>query len=210
MTRIKTRFSRFAARAALVGTLLATALPTPLGAAFAPDQEQVIAKASSYINSITTMQGEFVQVGPDGQRVEGTFIISRPGRLLFRYNPPVRVEIVADGKAVVIRDKKLKTQDLYPLGQTPLRFLVSERADLAKDSKVLEVYAENDMSAVVVEEKTPLGTGKIKLLFDTETFELKQWTVTDAQGQETSVALYNIETGASVDPKLFWIDHYRR
>ncbi|HOV03433.1 MAG TPA: outer-membrane lipoprotein carrier protein LolA, partial [Kaistiaceae bacterium] len=84
------------------------------------------------------------------------------------------------------------------------------RADLAKDSKVLEVYAENDMSAVVVEEKTPLGTGKIKLLFDTETFELKQWTVTDAQGQETSVALYNIETGASVDPKLFWIDHYRR
>ncbi|MEZ5840362.1 MAG: outer-membrane lipoprotein carrier protein LolA [Hyphomicrobiales bacterium] len=207
---LKTRLRSLAAALAVTAAVATAAVPTPLGAAFAPDQEAVISRASSYINSITTMQGEFVQVGPDGQRVEGTFIISRPGRLLFRYNPPVRVEIVADGKAVVIRDKKLKTQDLYPLNQTPLRFLVSEKADLERDSKVLDVYSENDMSAVVVEEKTPLGTGKIKLLFDAATFELRQWTVTDAQGQETSVALYNIETGKSVDPGLFWIDHYRR
>jgi outer membrane lipoprotein-sorting protein len=32
---------------------------------------------------------------------------------------------------------------------------------------------------------------------------LRQWTVLDAQRQETRVTLYNVETGGRFDPKLF-------
>jgi len=43
------------------------------------------------------------------------------------------IEVVADGSSVVVRDRRLATQDLYPLNQTPLRFLLSDSIDLMRD-----------------------------------------------------------------------------
>ena len=86
--------------------------------------------------------GNFVQVGPDGSRVKGEFYIQKPGKVRFEYDPPSPIEIVADGQSVVVRDRKLATQDLYPLSQTPLRFLLSERIDLMRDTNVIGVRAD--------------------------------------------------------------------
>ena len=36
--------------------------------------------------------------------------------------------------------------------------------------------------------------------------QLKQWTVTDPQGYDTTVAVYNLDTSRKVDPGLFKID----
>ena len=49
-------------------------------------------------------------------------------------------------------------------------------------------------------EKSALVDGKLTLIFDRKTYELKQWIVTDAQGLNTSVAIYNITTGKPQDP----------
>ena len=57
----------------------------------------------------------------------------------FEYNPPSPIELVADGNSVVVRDRKLETQDLYPLSQTPLRFLLADRIDLLKETNVIAV-----------------------------------------------------------------------
>ena len=39
---------------------------------------------------------------------------------------PSPIDLIADGQSVVVRDRKLATQDVYPLSQTPLRFLLSD------------------------------------------------------------------------------------
>ena len=85
------------------------------------------------------MVGNFVQIGPDGGRTEGTFYIQKPGRVRFEYNPPSPIDIIADGSSVVVRDRKLATQDLYPLSQTPLRYLLADRIDLLRDADVVSV-----------------------------------------------------------------------
>jgi outer membrane lipoprotein-sorting protein len=36
--------------------------------------------------------------------------------------------------------------------------------------------------------------------------QLKQWTVTDPQGYDTTVAVYNLDSSKKVDPGLFKID----
>jgi outer membrane lipoprotein-sorting protein len=36
--------------------------------------------------------------------------------------------------------------------------------------------------------------------------QLKQWTVTDPQGYDTTVAVYNLDTSKKPDPNLFKID----
>jgi len=114
---------------------------------------------------------------------------------------------VADGRSVAVRDKKLKTQDISPLSATPLRFLLSENFDLAKNSNVTGVYQDDVFATVVLEEKQPMvGTFKLMIMFDAKTMQLKQWTVTDPQGYDTTVAVSNLNTSEKPDPMLFVIN----
>ena len=74
---------------------------------------------------------------PDGSKSEGEFTLQKPGKVRFDYNPPSPIELIADGSSVVVRDRKLATQDLYPLSQTPLRFLLADRIDLMHDTNLV-------------------------------------------------------------------------
>ncbi|MBX3539166.1 MAG: outer-membrane lipoprotein carrier protein LolA [Chelatococcus sp.] len=157
-------------------------------------QAAAIERVNSYVNSIDTLTGRFVQYGGDGRRAEGTLYIQRPGRLRFAYNPPSTLEIVADGRSVAIRDSKLKTNDVYPIGQTPLKFLLKDRFDLTRDTKVRAVDIGNDgVVTVSFEDSATIGgTSRITLRFDARNNALRQWTVVDPQGYETSVALSDL------------------
>src|SRR5271163_2495383 len=92
---------------------------------------EAIAKANAYFNEARVMSADFLQIGPDGTRSEGQLYLSRPGKMLFRFAPPQKLEIVADGRSVAVRDQKLGTQDLYFIAQTPLKFLLADTIDLA-------------------------------------------------------------------------------
>jgi outer membrane lipoprotein-sorting protein len=178
--------------------------------AFDAKQRALLEKISGYLSSVQTMVGNFVQVGPDGGRTEGTFYIQKPGRVRFDYNPPSPIDIVADGSSVVVRDRKLATQDLYPLSQTPLRYLLADRIDLLRDTNVVSVSADDTFISVVIEEKVVmLGTNRIMIMFDAKDLQLKQWTVTDPQGYDTTVAVYNLDTAKKPDPSMFVINYQR-
>ena len=97
--------------------------------------DEIVAKANDYFDEARVMTADFVQIGPDGARSEGQLYVARPGRMLFKFNPPERLEIVADGRSVAVRDQKLGTQDLYFIAQTPLKFLLADHIDLAKDTQ---------------------------------------------------------------------------
>ena len=154
------------------------------------------------------LSGNFVQVGPNGGRTQGEFFISKPGKVRFDYDPPSPIDIIADGQTVAVRDRNLATQDVYPLSQTPLRFLLSNRVDLIKDTNLVAVYADDVFITVVVEEKSPIvGTSKLMIMFSAKDMQLKQWTVTDPQGYDTTVAVYNLDTTKTPDPGMFKIDY---
>jgi len=168
---------------------------------------EIVTKANAYFNAQTNYSAEFVQLTTDGHRSEGELYVSKPGKMFFDYTKPAVLQIIADGTSVAVRDKKLNTQDMYFISQTPLKFLLSNTLDLAKDTKVLDVKSDADNVAILIEDKATLGgTSRIKLIFDPGTFELKQWIVTDPQGYETVVSLFNIDNKARPDPELFHIN----
>ncbi|MDT3685214.1 MAG: outer-membrane lipoprotein carrier protein LolA [Pseudorhodoplanes sp.] len=178
--------------------------------AFDANQRALVDKISNYLTGIRTLVGDFVQVGPDGSKTEGQIYLQKPGRVRFEYAPPSPIELVADGQSLVVRDRKLATQDLYPLGQTPLRFLLADRVDLLRDTNVVGVYSDNIFTTVVIEEKKTLGgTHKLMLMFGAQDLALKQWTVTDPQGYDTTVAIYNLDMTKRPDPGLFKINYER-
>jgi outer membrane lipoprotein-sorting protein len=178
--------------------------------AFDTKQRALLDKVSAYLTGVQTMVGNFVQIGPDGGRTEGTFYIQKPGRVRFTYNAPSPIDIIADGSSVVVRDRKLATQDLYPLSQTPLRYLLADHIDLLKDTDVVSVTTDDTFTTVVIEQKqVMIGTSRLMMMFDAKDTSLKQWTVTDPQGFDTTVAVYNLDTAKKPDPNLFVINYSR-
>ena len=180
--------------------------PAP-NASLTPYQRSVIERVETYLSHTQILSGQFVQVGPDGRRTQGEFHIQKPGKVRFEYDAPTPIAIIADGSSLAVRDRKLATQDIYPLSQTPLRFLLSDRIDLLKDTNVVSVTADDVFISVTIEEKQALiGTSRLMLMVGAKDGQLKQWTVTDPQGYDTTVAVYNLDANKKVDPGLFKID----
>ncbi|WP_407149593.1 outer membrane lipoprotein carrier protein LolA [Bradyrhizobium sp. ORS 86] len=182
-------------------------VPASIFQTFDANQKAQAAKVSAYLSSLQTLVGNFVQVGPDGTKTKGDFYIQKPGKVRFEYDDPSPVEIIADGSSVAVRDRRLATQDIYPLSQTPLRYLLSDRIDLMKDTNVVSVTADDVYVSVTIEEKQALvGTSRLMLMVGAKDGKLKQWTVTDPQGYDTTVAVYNLDATQKPDPSLFKID----
>jgi len=172
--------------------------PPPIDAATA------IQKANAYFSTNATMIGDFVQIGGDGRRSEGKIYVQRPGKLRFEYALPATLEIVADGMSVAVVDRKLGTKDVYFISQTPLKFLLKDKIDLSHDTDVVNVTSDANAVSILLEDKSTFGgTSFIKLMFDPVKFTLKQWQITDPQGYETLVSLFNVDLTKKPDPWLF-------
>lgn len=216
MNRMLVRLSLAAAAAIFTANTVLAAPPSGLFSSSRPaatldkEQKAQLEKINSYFNSVTNLSGKFVQVGPDGNKTAGDFYMSKPGKVRFEYNDPSPIELISDGDAVAVRDRKLATQDIYPLSQTPLRFLLSDKLDLMKDANVVNVYSDDLFMTVVIEEKSVVaGTNRLMIMFGTKDHQLKQWTVTDPQGYDTTVAVSNLDSTKKPDPKLFKINYER-
>jgi outer membrane lipoprotein-sorting protein len=172
---------------------------------FSAEQQLHLARITAYFNSFQTLEGRFVQIAPSGEQSEGTFNLQRPGYIRFHYNPPSKLDVIADGRSVAIRDGAARTQDVYPLARTPLRHLLADRVDLTSDTVVDSIREEPDLISVLIIERSVFATGKLQLIFDRRTYVLRQWVVTDAQGLNTSVAIYNVVINKPQDPRQFVI-----
>jgi outer membrane lipoprotein-sorting protein len=152
---------------------------------------EIVAKANNFLNVTRFMSADFVQIGPDGRRSEGLLVVQRPGHMLFRYKPPQKMEIVADGRSVA----------------TPLKFLLADHIDLAKDTAIKRVEMDDRAASIeIIDKATFGGKSDITLVFDPDTFELKQWTVIDPQGFRTLVSLFALDLVTKPDPAWFHID----
>jgi len=201
------RFVAFSRRMMLAAVLAAAALAPGAANALSEEERGVLSEISTRLSAVETMDGEFVQYNPDGQQLQGKFYIARPGRVRFQYDPPTTVQVIADGKSVLVFDKKLQTYDIWPLSQTPLRLLLDKSLDLSTSEKVTRVGVAPDLVEIELQDDTKFSSGTLNLIFERTNYELRQWTVTDQQGLQTMVALYNVETGKQLPSDLFEIDY---
>jgi outer membrane lipoprotein-sorting protein len=220
----KTRLRQMmlAAAAALGLAILAFAVATAgsvAAHAASSDRDQVnnlnaedradVDRVSAYLSNLTDLQGNFLQVGPDGSLAEGQFYLRRPGRLRFEYTPPEKMLVVADGTWVAVKDGFSATQR-YPIGATPLGLLLEDHVDLATEVKIMSVERQPGALRIKLADTTGNAPGDLTLVFDEPSLQLRQWIVTDAQGLQTTVALRNIQTGVRAANALFVIKGEQR
>ncbi len=194
---------------AVLGTVvLGAALFALQPAAKAQAASEAAQKIADHFSSIRTMSGDFVQFGPRGEQTGGKFFIERPGKVRFNYEAPSAYRVISDGRSVVIDNKKLNTSDLYPLSKTPLKLLLDDRIDL-NGTRVKNVKEAPDVITIQLADRSVFGNSWITLMFDTKTYDLRQWTITDAQGKNTTVLIDNVKEGVQLDASLFKIDYKR-
>lgn len=186
------------------------AAPAPVQAASPANptlsDSEVVARANDYFNGVTTMYAAFTQISPGGERVTGQLYLHRPGRLRFDYDPPATIQVVADGRSVAVKDAALATQDVYPISQTPLKFLLGSRVELGRGVAVLGVERFNEEVDIMLEDSSTIGgTSRITLTFDPAITELRRWSILDPQGFNTTVALSDVDRLSRMDPALFVI-----
>ncbi|MBA1155230.1 outer-membrane lipoprotein carrier protein LolA [Microvirga mediterraneensis] len=168
----------------------------------------VVERANAYFTNLTTLVADFTQVGGDGRRQGGTLYLQRPGKVRFEYDPPATLQVIADGRSVAVRDRKLATQDLYSISQTPLKFLLREQVNLGRDIRIIGITNDGDSIRIGLEDSSTLGgTSRITLYFDPQVENLNQWRIIDAQGFQTVVVLNKAERDRRIDQDLFKIQY---
>jgi len=163
-------------------------------------------KIADHFSAVKSMSGEFVQFGPKGEQTGGKFFLERPGKIRFNYDGSSNFRVISDGKSVVILNKKLNTSDLYPLSKTPLKLLLDDRIDLS-GGRVKAIKEEDDLTTIKLSDKSVFGNAMITMMFDPKTYDLRQWTITDAQGKDTTVMIFNTKEGVSFPADTFAIDY---
>ena len=195
----------------LAAVVLLLALAGPAAAAVPASSDKAeIAKAEDYLNGVSTLRAHFLQVSPDGNTAEGTVYLSRPGHLRLEYDPPSPVLVIADGTFLIYYDKQLKQVSYVGLDSTPAGILVRPQVRLdGDDLKVTQVAHQPGVLDVTVIRKSDPGQGRITLVFTEQPFQLRQWQVTDPQGQVTTVSLFDAHSGIALNKDLFVFDDPR-
>lgn len=174
---------------------------------FSDTQRTDLDRISTYLNGLKTLKADFIQIDPDGTIDQGTFYLSRPGRLRFEYRPPNPTLVVANDGNVWVKNSQLNTVDRYSLSDTPLGLLLKNGVDLRRNRAIVGIDDENGVITLHARTSTNRAQGNITLVFTSASLELRQWTVKDNQGLLTTVALRDVQTGMALPDSLFTPPH---
>ncbi|MGG5886654.1 LolA family protein [Falsiroseomonas sp. HC035] len=187
--------------------LLLTAAAGLLAPRFASAQGNLdraaIARVEAYLNGLRTLRARFLQVAQNGASAQGTALISRPGRMRFDYDPPEPLLLVASGGQVLMYDRELRQPTAVPASSTPLGMLLRPEIRLAGDITVTATERSGGFLRVSMHRTGARAEGLLTLALAEQPMELRQWTVLDAQGRETRVTLYEVQTGMALENRLF-------
>lgn len=185
---------------------IALAALSPALAALDATAQAEIKRITDYWNGIGTVQGTFSQVDSKGGNAFGDFYIKKPGRFRFDYKPPEELTVVSDGYTVAVEDKKLETQDRYPLVQTPLSVLVDQNITLQRnDLQILDVGKKAGIVTLRMKSLKKDAEGEILLAFADADLTLQYWVVRDPGGTQVTVRVADVKLQGDIDSDKFFI-----
>lgn len=168
-------------------------------------ERDLITRINQHNSQIKTMVGRFLQIDTRGQRIEGTFFLERPGKILFRYNPPSYEQIVSVGRGFYVVDRKEKTQYAYPQDKVPLRQFLDSNIDLLHAGLVAIDQSANYLE-LTLQDDTPVGTVKVALVFDKQSLDLVQWVLTNPDRTELTFSIYDVQKGVDIPKATFYLN----
>ena len=192
---------------AVIVVVFSLSLPSYADAQSA-EETKLIARAEQAISVMTTMQAEFIQISSDGSVGEGQVYFRRPFQLRLDYTNPETLSIVTSRIWVYIDDKVARTVEAYPVSETPFAPLLENTVSFRSDEVTTTARTQGGIASVQMEKVTGEGAGRLTLEFDTGSWQLRRWMITDALGVTTTVTLQNPVYGTALSNRLFGVPSY--
>lgn len=170
--------------------------------------KKLVDQAEKYLNSITGLNGNFVQTA-NGKQQAGVFSMLRPGRVRLDYdNMPV--QLISDGQDLYFFDKSLDQITTVPITSTPAGILVRKNIDLKNaDINVVETTDYKNSFALKLNLRGQEGLGYMTVVFDKSPVKLNSWTVVDATGATTDVAFRGLREKTNFGKNYFQIQRHK-
>ncbi len=174
-------------------------------------QNAVVDAVNAYLTGLDTLIAPFTQESADGSQATGLFYLDKPGKMRFEYDPPAPALIISDGEALAIYDRKSdRGPQVYPQDTTPLSLLSRNDIDVTQSRFVRLIETRNSQIHMVMFDPEHTDRGTMRLIFDQNPVELRQWVVTEGNGLESVVRLGQLTKNVSIDPMLFNIVHHNQ
>ncbi|WP_298283886.1 outer membrane lipoprotein carrier protein LolA [Acidocella sp.] len=184
--------------------LSAPALAQTAPLSLTPADQTLISQVETYLNAEKGLTANFLQVADDGSTRTGKAWLERPGKMRFEYDPPDPQLLVAGFGVLTYYDPQLGQTSNIPLSSTPLGILLAKHVDLTSAGvAVTAISREPGEDDITLVRKGKESEGTLTLVFATDPLELRQWVVTDAQGHQTRVSLYDVMPGGPYPDSLF-------
>ena len=195
-------------RAAVLAALFPSALPCMAFAQTAPVQlrpadQGWVSRIEDTLGKVSTLQARFRQTAADGSTTSGTATLDRPGRMRFDYDKPSPLLLVANDGRVVFQDRSVDQVTTLPLDRTPLGLLLRPEFKLSGDVTVTGFEHRDGQIRVQLVRTQSAGEGSLTLVFSDAPLALLGWSVVDAQGRTTTIALAEVQLGGTVSQSLF-------
>lgn len=168
-------------------------------------------KIENYLNSIKTAVAPFTQTSSEDGQSEGTFYLSRPGKLRWEYNPPTPILIIAKGSLLSYYDSELNQVSHISLDENLSGFLTRENISFnSKDIAILNFVKENGKVEITIAQANKEDEGQLTLKFSENDTTLLGMSVTDAIGKSTDIAFNTIVYDKTLDKKLFVLPRVKK
>jgi len=179
-----------------------------LDRALTNEETQIITDISAHHSAVEQMAGRFLQLDSAGNRSEGIFYLKRPNKIRFKYAPPSYEEVISVGKGFYVINRKERSKFAYPQSRVPLRQFLSDEIDLFS-ANITEVIKTEEMIAVSVADDTPAGPVSVTMIFNLETKDIAQWTLTEPNGNEVTFSIYDATTDIDLPKAYFYLPNFK-
>lgn len=192
--------------------LMAVAVAAASSAVAQPSPD--LAAAQRHLSGVASMTASFTQTDRNGQVLNGTLALKRPGKIRFQYQKGVPLLIVGDGKALTFIDYSVKQVQRWPIGNSPLGVLLDPRRDISRYAKVVPTGNPAVLSVEAYDPKHP-EYGRTTLVFARSAAApagllLQGWVALDSQGNRTTIRLTGQRFNVPVADNMFrWTDPRR-
>lgn len=163
----------------------------------------LVKECEDSLNSFTTLQAKFLQVGPDGHIVSGRFYLKRPDNLRLEYDHSIPLRIVADHRQIAQLDKELDSITYFSTADHPISFFLKKRILFSDLFEVSDVSHENGVIRILLKKKNDSENLFLTLIFRDKPISLQKWEVHDSSNGTTSITLVDMLTDVNLSPALF-------
>ena len=168
------------------------------------NEKLLLESIEDHWNKVNTMSGDFIQYNSDETMSYGNFYLSKPFKSKFVYENNNET-IVTTQALIVLLDEEGFRIDSYPLLNSPIKKLLTNKVDFENLNANIKLNEENNFYHIYMNNIDDKRAAIFS--FNKDSLDLKKWEIIDEFDQSTVLEFTKIKKNISIGPETYKIKY---